>query len=275
MNRINVLDHGYVELMEVMGTDTTPAESARVSYSKGTKTVNDDRALIRYLMRHKHTSPLEMVEFKFRLKMPIFVARQHIRHRTANVNEVSYRYSVVEEEFYLPTELHRQSTQNKQCSAEELAGVDDTQENMLSWMDESADNSFDTYHALLDNNVSREIARTVLPLSIYTTMIWKIDMHNLFHYLKLRLHSHAQYEIQVYAQAMYDLIKPSFPICCEAFEDYSLYAKTFSRKEMNLLHEMLYDHYSTDIVKIWLEEDGSLSKREQDEFIDKLVGVIL
>lgn len=274
MNRIDVLDHGYVQLLDVMGTDTTPAETARVSYDKGTKTVNDDRALIRYLMRHKHTSPLEMVEFKFRLKMPIFVARQHIRHRTANVNEVSYRYSVVENEFFMPDALHYQSEKNKQCSSDEVVwGGDYSQEVMLSWMRDSAADSFNTYEALLQENVSREIARTVLPLSIYTTMIWKIDMHNLFHYLKLRLHSHAQHEIQVYAQAMYDLIRPLFPICCEAFEDYYLFAKTFSRQEMNILSDML-NHFEIDLIREFAK-NSPLSKREQDEFVDKLVGVIV
>lgn len=274
MNRIDVLDHGYVQLLDVMGTDTTPAEAARVSYDKGTKTINDDRALIRYLMRHKHTSPLEMVEFKFRLKMPIFVARQHIRHRTANVNEVSYRYSIVENEYYLPTELHKQSEKNKQCSSDELVQGEVSQTDMLSWMKDTATEAFYTYEGLLQEGVSREVARTVLPLSIYTTMIWKIDMHNLFHYLKLRLHSHAQYEIQVYAQAMYDLIKPDFPICCEAFEDYSLYAKTFSKQEMGILHDMLME-YDVDAVRVWLENNTHLPKREQVEFVDKLFGVIL
>lgn len=273
MNRIDVLDHGYVQLLDVMGTDTTPAEAARVSYDKGTKTVNDDRALIRYLMRHKHTSPLEMVEFKFRLKMPIFVARQHIRHRTANVNEVSYRYSVVENEFFLPTELHKQSEQNKQCSSDQLVKGEVSQIDMLSWMKDTATEAFYTYEGLLQEGVSREIARTVLPLSIYTTMIWKIDMHNLFHYLKLRLHSHAQHEIQVYAQAMYDLIRPLFPICCEAFEDYYLFAKTFSREEMNILSDML-NHFEIDLIREFAK-NSPLSKREQDEFVDKLVGVIV
>lgn len=266
MNKIEVLNHGYVELLETMGTDTTPAESARVSYAKGTKSINDDRALIRYLIRNKHTSPLEMVEFKFRLKMPIFVARQHIRHRTANVNEVSYRYSVVEDEYFIPETLHTQSKENKQCSSEEVVEGDVSQSDMLSWIEETSNGAFDTYHALIEQGVSREIARTVLPLSIYTTMIWKIDMHNLFHYLKLRLHSHAQKEIRVYAQAMYDLIKPDFPICCEAFEDYVLDACTFSAQEMRFLRSHIQIQ---ELIKT-LNMSSRLSEKEKKEFLLKL-----
>lgn len=267
---ISVLDHGSVELLETMGTDTTPAEAARVSYAKGTKSINDDRALIRYLLRNKHTSPFEMVEFKFRLKMPIFVARQHIRHRTANVNEVSYRYSVVEEEFFLPTNLYKQSEANKQCSSEESIA---NHEDWVSDMEFSAERQFELYNNLINAGVSREIARTVLPLSIYTTMIWKIDLHNLFHYLKLRLHPHAQKEIQVYAQAMYDLIRPAFPICTEAFEDYVLYAQTFSRNEMLIIKDMLNLAEGGFDVNDMLNgefEIFDLSKREQDEFKKKL-----
>jgi thymidylate synthase (FAD) len=262
LNQINCLDKGFVRLVDVMGSDAAIVQAARVSYADGTKTINQDRGLIRYLLRHKHTSPLEMVEFKFHLKMPMFIARQHIRHRTANVNEVSARYSVMPDEFYLPSMIRGQSDKNKQCSE----GIIE-KSHFSAVLAESCYDSYHVYEAAIDQGVSREQARMVLPINLYTEMYWKIDLHNLLHYIRLRNHSHAQAEIQEYAKAMLDLITPIVPLTVEAFNDYVVNARTFSAQEMSILLSAIQDNVPIEYLIEMSSEN--LSKTEAHEFMEK------
>lgn len=239
---IKVHDHGLVALVDVMPrlvpqgktADFAIVQAARVSYGEGTKQVSEDRGLIRYLARHRHTTPFEMVEFKFHHVMPIFVARQWIRHRTANVNEYSARYSIVRERFYRPTTqaVRQQSLTNRQGGTEPIDAA--TAEEFLAYLDQ-AERLYEPYAKLLDKGVSRELARIGLPLSCYTEWYWKIDLHNLFHFLSLRMDAHAQQEIRDYACAMFELIRPIVPLAAEAFEDYRLHAVTLSRLEVEAL----------------------------------------
>jgi thymidylate synthase (FAD) len=225
---IKCLDHGLVKLIDVMPrivpdgqtADFAIVQAARVSYGDGTKTLNEDRGLIRYLMRHRHTTPLEMVEFKFHCKMPIFVARQWIRHRTANINEYSGRYSVIKDDYYIPNidNIRAQSTKNKQGGTEILN--EQTAEEFHHRLKDTDKAAYENYKEALDNGISREQARMLLPVNFYTEWYWKIDLHNLLHFLALRCDSHAQQEMQVYGNAMLDLIKPIVPITIEAWEDY-------------------------------------------------------
>lgn len=228
-DKINCLDHGFVKLVDTMPrlvpestktADFAIVQAARVSYGEGTKTVNEDRGLIRYLMRHAHTTPFEMCEFKFHCKMPIFVARQWIRHRTANINEVSGRYSILKDEFYLPDadQIRKQSKINKQGGDEQI------EEKVAYRFSENlktlSDGAYNVYENFAEAGVSREQARMILPVNLYTEWYWKIDLHNLFHFLALRCDAHAQYEIRVFAEAMRELIQPIVPIALEAWEDY-------------------------------------------------------
>ena len=219
--QINILDHGFVRLVDVMGSDAAIVQAARVSYGDGTKTLREDQGLINHLYRNRHTSPFEMVEFKFHCKMPIFIARQWIRHRTASVNEYSGRYSVMSDAFYLPPldRIQGQDTKNKQGSDGEQ--IQDPLAAQLL-MKSVFDICHNAYTTLLDMGVSKELARIVLPVSNYTEWYWKIDLHNLLHFLRLRLDSHAQPEIQAYGKAMYELIKPHVPMTIAAFEKYQL-----------------------------------------------------
>lgn len=296
-NARQCLNHGFVVLTDVMGNDKTIVQSARVSYGDGTKKVSEDRGLIRYLMRHLHTTPIEMVEFRFLCKMPIFVARQWIRHRTANVNEYSGRYSVMVDEFYVP-ELENilpQSTTNMQGRSGEMSMEDKqaVRDNIIA----ANEKCYAQYQNLLGNNptdehgtqwndvneysdtfegISREMARGVLSVNNYTEWYWKIDLHNLFHFLALRMDSHAQYEIRVFANAMYELIKPAIPLAAEAFEDFILNAERMSRMEMDLLRYMVEG--SWDLAKSAFGEGTEkgvakhfgLSMRELREFKEKL-----
>ena len=251
---------GFVKLLDVMGDDEEVENSARISYGEGTRKVNQTRNLIRYLMRHKHTSPFEMCEVKFHLKLPIFIMRQLVRHRTANLNEYSGRYSVMSNEFYLPEGdyLAKQSTTNSQGRGEVLE-----QQGLLQFeFNRIYDGASMAYQVLLEHDLSREVARALLPVANYTECIWKIDLHNFFHFVKLRSDSHAQREIRDYADAMYELVKPNFPLCCEAFEDYIQGATTFSKQEM----EVIKDNMSGS----WTMSDYNLSERESKEFIEKL-----
>lgn len=238
-----------VRLVDHMGDDSSVVQAARVSYGEGTKTVSEDRQLIRYLMRHWHTTPFEMVEFKFHVKVPIFVARQWLRHRTASVNELSARYSVVKDEFWIPEEYRMQSKVNKQCSSETdfVKDVDSSQKY-------SCDIAFEVYEGLLERGVSRELARTHLPQSAFTEFYWKIDLHNLFHFLRLRMHDHAQKEIRDCALKIFEIIKEIVPVSCEAFEDYRLNCVTFTGPEIKALQTGSEDH---------------LSKGEKLEYIQK------
>jgi thymidylate synthase (FAD) len=251
---------GFVKLLDVMGDDEEVENSARISYGEGTRKVNQTRNLIRYLMRHKHTSPFEMCEVKFHLKLPIFIMRQLVRHRTANLNEYSGRYSVMSDEFYLPEGdyLAKQSTTNSQGRGEVLE-----QQGLLQFeFNRIYDGASMAYQVLLEHDLSREVARALLPVANYTECIWKIDLHNFFHFVKLRSDNHAQREIRDYADAMYELVKPNFPLCCEAFEDYIQGATTFSKQEMEIIREKLDGS--------WTMSDYNLSERESKEFLEKL-----
>ena len=261
-NAVKVLDHGFVVLKETMGSDSTIAESARVSYGAGTKTISDDRNLIRYLMRHHHTSPFEMAEARFLVKVPVFIWRQWIRHRTANVNELSGRYSELPEEYYVPDEWRAQSVTNKQGGEEPMFYESKN-------VEEAA---FDEYRNRLNEGVSRELARTCLPVSHYTLAYWKCDIHNIMHFLKLRLHSHAQHEIQLYARTIYTLLKDRFPLTVEAFEDYVLNCESFSRMELHLLKEMLKQSKMTIFTEARAEDMG-MSRREYVEFSNKILKI--
>jgi thymidylate synthase (FAD) len=263
-----VLDHGFVRLVDYMGGDSAIVQAARVSYGEGTKKVSEDRGLIRYLMRHRHTSPFEMVEFKFHVKLPIFVARQWIRHRMANVNEYSGRYSVMKEEFYLPEakDIRFQSTVNKQGRAEEEV-PDELKQRFIDFLKKMHRISYEEYQEFIEKGLARELARIGLPLSLYTEWFWKIDLHNLFNFLRLRLAPNAQHEIRQYAKVIADIVKTICPMAYEAFEDYILNAVTFSAPELKALQEHFADLPFTkeDLVA------RGLSKREADEFLEKLV----
>ena len=262
-----VLDHGFVRLVDYMGGDAAIVQAARVSYGEGTKKVSEDRALIRYLMRRRHTSPFEMVEFKFHIKLPIFVARQWIRHRTANVNEYSGRYSVMKEEFYIPEakDIRFQSTVNKQSRSEEEV-PDELKRRFIDFLKRTHAASYEEYERLIDEGLARELARIGLPLSLYTEWYWKIDLHNLFHFLRLRLDPHAQLEIRQYAHVMADMVKVVCPMAYEAFMDYSFNALSFSGPELKALKAHLSD---LSLTKEDLVAHG-LSKREADELLEKL-----
>ncbi|MEI6090220.1 MAG: FAD-dependent thymidylate synthase [bacterium] len=269
MNEIEIkcLDKGFVRLVDVMGDDTAIVQAARVSYGKGTKSMTEDRSLIRYLMRHKHTSPFEMVEFKFHVKLPIFIARQWIRHRTANVNEYSGRYSEMRDDFYIPelTQIKPQSLFNKQGRAEECL---DTDKAMLiaGKMENTQKQLFAEYTDFLDNDVAREIARINLPLSTYTEWYWKIDLHNLFHFLRLRMDSHAQYEFRVYGKAIADIISEIVPLAYEAFEDYTMNSVTFTKAEFEALKIYLRNNTINQDELLAL----GLSKGEINEYQEKI-----
>jgi thymidylate synthase (FAD) len=239
---IQVHDHGLVALCDVMPrlvpagktADFAIVQAARVSYGQGTKQVNEDRGLIRYLARHRHTTPFEMVEFKFHHVMPIFVARQWIRHRTANVNEYSARYSVVKDRFYHPSaqNIRQQSAANRQGGG---APVDDMTAQQFSEYLDRLEADYRRYEEFIQKGVAREMARIVLPVNVYTEWYWKIDLHNLFHFLSLRMDPHAQQEIRDYATATFELIRPIVPIAAEAFLDYHLGAMHLTRLEIEAI----------------------------------------
>ena len=258
-----VLDQGFVALVDLMPrlvpvgatADYAIAQAARTSYGRGTKKLNEDEGLIRYLMRHKHTTPFEFCELKFHVRMPIFVARQWIRHRTASVNEYSARYSIVPDEFYIPKGEHiqEQSLTNKQGRGDLVS--EDAANSFIEACTSISRDAYGRYQHAVQANVAREIARIVLPVNAYTEWYWKCDLHNLFHFLRLRMDSHAQMEIRVYAEAMYRLVKPFFPIACRAFEDYRLNSVELSALEVEALRS------GGDI--------RSSNRREQDEWAAK------
>ena len=238
---------------EHLKCDEAITQAARVSYSGGTKTTSTDEGLIRYLMRHWHTSPFEMVEFKFHLKMPIFVARQWIRHRTASLNEISGRYSIVNDEFYSPEEARAQSKVNNQGS-DGFVGNEETKQ-FLEYLDESTE-LYKKYQDSIDNGVSRELARIGLPVSLMTEFYWKIDLHNLYHFLRLRMDEHAQKEIRELACAIFEYVKKVCPISSQAFLDYRMKSVSLSQLEI----EAIKEKKSPDSIK---------NKRERGEFIEK------
>ena len=236
---IKVLDKGFVRLVDYLGGDARIVQSARVSYGEGTKTVRQDRGLIHYLLKNAHTSPFEQVQLTFHTKMPIFVARQWVRHRTARLNEISGRYSVMRDEFYVPEpeNVCAQSDSNKQGRAQALP-LDEAQ-TIIAAMEQEQRDTYANYEKLLEQNVARELARVNLPNSLYTEWYWQIDLHNLFHFLRLRMDPHAQYEIRVFAEAMAQCAKAVAPLAYEAFEEHVLGAVSFSRAECEALVAML------------------------------------
>lgn len=269
--RIDCLDKGFVRLIDVMGDDAAIVQAARVSYGTGTKKVLEDRGLIRYLLRHAHTTPFEMVEFKFHVKLPIFVARQWIRHRTANVNEYSGRYSEMKDEFYTPhpNDIRPQSVANKQGRSDETL-PEGMAEQAANAFKSGQDEAYAQYQEFLEQGIAREIARINLPVSNYTEWYWKIDLHNLFHFLRLRIDAHAQYEIRVFAEAIAELVQPFVPYAWEAFEDYVLNAHRMTAPELKVMKHLLGSmEFPSDET---LTELG-LKGREAVEFKDKMRGM--
>jgi thymidylate synthase (FAD) len=301
---IRVLDHGFVRVVDYMGDDSAIVQAARVSYGRGTKKVSDDRGLIRYLMRHRHSTPFEMCEIKFHVKLPIFVARQWVRHRTANINEYSARYSILDKEFYVPDktylELRRvegkvrkntnqprqvdmfgddqlvgtaaQSKSNKQGREEILSEVE--AEQVLRRINAESGRAYSTYEFLLNEErgepidpsrkgLARELARMVLPTNYYTQWYWKIDLHNLLHFLRLRADGHAQYEIRVYAQKIAEIVQQWVPFTWEAFEDYQQGGAQLSAKALATVKKML----AGEAVD---QASSGLSKREWAELMQVL-----
>ncbi|MBY0462335.1 MAG: FAD-dependent thymidylate synthase [Alphaproteobacteria bacterium] len=242
-----VLDHGFVRVIDYMGDDSAVVQAARVSYGKGTKKISEDQGLINYLMRHRHSTPFEMCEIKFHIKLPMFVARQWIRHRTANVNEYSARYSILDKEFYIPApeNLAAQSTNNRQGRADVLTG--EHAQKVLQLLKEDATRSYDHYEYMLNldnqdpdrSGLARELARMNLPVNFYTQWYWKIDLHNLMHFLSLRADAHAQYEIRVYADIMLDILKLWLPLTHQAFTDYRMGGTSLSAKAMQVIKAKL------------------------------------
>jgi thymidylate synthase (FAD) len=238
---ISCLDHGFVRLIDYMGDDGAIVQAARVSYGRGTRSVRRDRGLIRYLMRHRHTTPLEMCELKLHVKLPIFVARQWIRHRTANVNEMSGRYSVLDREFYMPEPEHlaKQSTTNNQGRGQTLSAAQSAM--VLDLLKRDAAQTYGTYERLMDEDIglARELARMNLPVNLYTQWYWKVDLHNLLHFLSLRADAHAQHEIRVYADAIGDMVKDWVPAVWEAFQDYRVSGTFLSGREAEIVNRAL------------------------------------
>ena len=258
-----VLDHGLVRVVDYMGDDAAITQAARVSYGRGTKSVNTDEGLIRYLMRHWHSTPFEMCEVKFHVKLPVFVARQWIRHRTANVNEYSARYSILDREFYIPAPEHlsAQSSVNRQGRGELLEGAEAAR--VLDLLREDAMRSYDHYESMLSQDgqkgLARELARMNLPANVYTQWYWKVDLHNLFHFLRLRADAHAQFEIRAYADAMCGIVRDWVPFAYAAFEDYRLGGVQLSGKGVEVLKRRLAGETVT-------EENSGMSKGEWREF---------
>ncbi len=266
-----VLDQGFVQVIDYMGDDFDIVQAARVSYGPSTKRVHNDRGLLRYLMRHRHTTPFEMCEVKFRCKMPIFVARQWIRHRTANVNEMSLRYSRAEDTFYVPAleQVTLQSKSNRQGREDSDALSHDVRERVRGMMTKRHEELYADYCELAEElGIARELARSILPVSLYTQWIWKIDLHNLMHFLALRLDSHAQYEIRVYAEAMARFTKAWVPLAWEAFTDYRLESTNLSRLELRALGQLLGGVDEAAAI-----ERAGLKGRELREFRAKLARI--
>lgn len=270
---IKVLDHGFIRVIDYMGDDSAIVQAARVSYGKGTKQLNQDKGLINYLLRHYHTTPFEMCDIKFHIKLPIFIARQWIRHRTASVNEYSARYSILGNEFYLPEpqNIAPQSSTNKQCREsdslpKEVAGK------VLNILEEDARNCYKHYTELMNTDeegnvidenttgIARELARMNLTLNYYTEWYWKINLHNLLHFLRLRADPHAQYEIRVYAEKMLDIVKAWVPFTYEAFEEYRMQGANISRKGLEVIKKMINGEKVT-------HETSGMTKREWEELM--------
>jgi thymidylate synthase (FAD) len=269
---IPVLDHGFVRVIDYMGDDAAVVQAARVSYGKGTKRVNEDRGLIHYLMRHRHTTPFEMCEIKYHVKLPIFVARQWIRHRTANVNEYSARYSILDKEFYIPAPEHlaAQSTSNRQGRGEVLSGKE--AERVLGLLRDDAERAYGGYVEMLNETergdaidaerqgLARELARMNLSLNFYTQWYWKTDLHNLLNFLSLRADAHAQYEIRAYAEAMIATVERWVPMTAEAFRQYRLGGAQLSERGLAVVRRLLAGETLS-------QEESGMSKREWSELM--------
>ena len=272
---IPILDHGFIRVIDYMGDDTSIVQAARVSYGKGTKKVSTDSGLIKYLMRHWHSTPFEMCEIKYHVKLPIFIARQWIRHRTANVNEYSARYSILDKEFYLPAveNLAAQSQSNRQGRGDVLSG--DQAKKVLDLLKKDAEQTYDNYETMLNERydgsvidekqvgLARELARMNLTLNTYTQWYWKTDLLNLMNFLRLRADHHAQYEIRAYADAMLDTVKRWVPITYEAFLDYRVGGTEVSSKGKKIIQKLISGE------KVDAEKSG-LSKREWNELMSAL-----
>jgi thymidylate synthase (FAD) len=272
-----VLDHGFVRVVDYMGNDSSVVQAARVSYGSGTKKINADTALINYLIAHRHTTPLEMCEIKFHIKLPIFVARQWIRHRTASVNEYSARYSIMEDEFYIPKAQHlsAQSKINHQGRDETKILNEQEQKLVLDILKKDSTNSYQNYLKMINQDengnvlnqdkegLARELARMNLPLNCYTQWYWKIDLHNLLHFLNLRADSHAQYEIRVYAEIMLDIVKKWVPHCYQAFIKNNKTGKNFSGPALEIIKKMLKGEKVS-------QENSGLSPREWGELMQTI-----
>ena len=270
---IPILDHGFIRVIDYMGDDTSIVQSARVSYGKGTKKVSTDSGLIKYLMRHWHSTPFEMCEIKYHVKLPIFIARQWIRHRTANVNEYSARYSILDKEFYLPSPEHlaSQSKSNRQGRGDVLEG--DQAKKVLDLLKTDAERTYNNYEEMLNERydgtiigenkigLARELARMNLTLNTYTQWYWKTDLLNLMNFLRLRADNHAQYEIRTYADAMLDTLKKWVPITYEAFMDYRVGGTEVSAKGKSVIQKLIKGE------EVYMEQSG-LSKREWNELME-------
>lgn len=291
-----VLDHGFVRLVDHMGNDQRIIDAARVSYQKGTKRVSSDRGLIRYLLRHFHTTPFEKIRFEWHVKLPIFVARQWMRHRMSSYNEISARYSVLTDEFYVPEVVRKQSPSNRQGSINEpcdditLIEFTDDGEGYANTIaareliEENSDICYANYQHLLEAGAARELARTTLPLNIYTEFYWTIDLWNLMHFLRLRKDSHAQKEIQLYGNAIHDMIIENcdLEMAMEAFQDYILDAPGITKYEMAIIKNIVeklsgrsfFDEDIKEMIQEEIEENKQMGKREKDETkLFKLLGV--
>ncbi len=269
---IPILDHGFIRVVDYMGDDTSIVQAARVSYGKGTKKVSTDSGLIKYLMRHWHSTPFEMCEIKYHVKLPIFIARQWIRHRTANINEYSARYSILDKEFYLPEPKHlaAQSKSNRQGRGDVIEG--DQAKQVLELLKNDAERTYNDYEMMLNERydgtiidekkigLARELARMNLTLNTYTQWYWKIDLLNLMNFLRLRADDHAQYEIRAYADAMLETVKKWVPITYEAFIDYRVGGTEISAKGKIVIQKLISGE------KVSVDESG-LSKREWNELM--------
>ncbi len=258
---IKVLDHGFIRLIDYMGSDDRIVQTARVSYGAGTKTLREDAGLIDYLLRHEHTSPFEHVVFEFHCKMPIFVARQWIRHRTARLNEISGRYSVMKDEFYVPPrdQISFQSLDNKQGRNPEDVPPE-LQDKVIELLKQDQENVYGNYEEMIDDNIARELARINLPLSTYTEWYWQMDLKNMFHFLRLRMDSHAQWEIQEYGRAMAKVVKAVCPLAYASFERHMVNGARFSAEEI------------AAIKQVMAGEANPLKGRRLEEFEGKLGG---
>lgn len=273
---IKVLDHGFVRVIDYMGNDTAVVQAARVSYGTGTKKVNQDKGLINYLIRHRHTTPFEMCDIKFHIKLPIFIARQWIRHRTASVNEYSARYSIMGNEFYIPAREHLspQSQINKQ-GREENTVPDEMAARVFSLLRDDATKCYEHYIEMMNEDeagniidesktgIARELARMNLTLNYYTEWYWKINLHNLLHFLSLRADPHAQYEIRAYAEVMLDIVKKWVPFTYEAFQEYRVKGTHLSGTGLEIVKKLINGQKVT-------QADSGLSAREWKELTEKL-----